>query len=107
MISIRKNKLSSLKIAYNKIYKHDLGIDHRFPMEKYDLIPKKLISSNVVSNPNFFDPVEIDEQNIFYTHDKEYYKDLINFNLTKNQSRSIGFPLTRSLIENNEHSIVP
>ena len=91
--------MSFLKIAYNKIYKHDLGIDHRFPMEKYDLIPKKLISSNVVSNQNFFDPVDIEEQNIFLTHDKDYYKNLTSFNLTKNQTRSIGFPLSKNLIE--------
>ena len=32
-----------LKVAYSKIYKHPLPINHRFPMEKYDLIPKKLI----------------------------------------------------------------
>ena len=32
-----------LKIAHHSIYNHPLPENHRFPMEKYDLIPKKLI----------------------------------------------------------------
>ena len=33
-----------LKIAFDKIYKHPLDENHRFPMIKYDLIPEQLLS---------------------------------------------------------------
>ena len=33
-----------LKIAYNKIFRYKLDENHRFPMEKYDLIPEQLIN---------------------------------------------------------------
>ncbi|MDG2436067.1 MAG: histone deacetylase, partial [Polaribacter sp.] len=32
-----------LKIAFHPIYKHELPVGHRFPMEKYDLLPQQLI----------------------------------------------------------------
>jgi len=31
-----------LKIAFNSIYKHPLKVGHRFPMEKYELLPQVL-----------------------------------------------------------------
>ena len=36
-----------LKIAYDIIYRHPLEKNHRFPMEKYDLIPIKLIKEKI------------------------------------------------------------
>ena len=32
-----------LKIANHPIYRHQLAEGHRFPMEKYDLLPQQLI----------------------------------------------------------------
>ena len=63
-----------LKVAYSKIYNHPLPENHRFPMEKYDLIPKKLISENTLSKENFFEPGLIKEEDIILTHSKKYYE---------------------------------
>ena len=87
-----------LKIAFNKVYNHPLENNHRFPMRKYDLIPSKLLDENICKKNNFFDPGDIEEQNILLTHDKKYYEDLLNLNLEKKDSRSIGFPLNKELI---------
>ena len=88
-----------LKIAYSESYNHDLGKNHRFPMVKYDLIPRKLVSDKVCKQTNFFDPKELDLSSIFSTHNTGYFKNLINLTLSKNETRSIGFPLTLELIE--------
>ena len=45
-----------LKIAHDIIYKHPLDKNHRFPMEKYDLIPFKLLKENTCNHKNFFIP---------------------------------------------------
>ena len=37
-----------LKIAFDPIYKHQLKIGHRFPMEKYELIPEQLLRKTYV-----------------------------------------------------------
>ena len=41
-----------LKIAYAPIYKYSLPEGHRFPMEKYELIPEQLLYEGVVSKAN-------------------------------------------------------
>ena len=42
-----------LKIAFDKIYKHPLDENHRFPMIKYDLIPEQLLRENTCNHENF------------------------------------------------------
>ena len=37
-----------LKIAFDPIYKHQLKIGHRFPMEKYELLPENLFRKTFV-----------------------------------------------------------
>ena len=45
-----------LKIAYHPIYQHNLPDWHRFPMEKYDLLPQQLIYEGTCDKENFFEP---------------------------------------------------
>ena len=43
-----------LKIAFDKIFKHPLDKNHRFPMVKYELLPEQLLSEGTCSTNNFF-----------------------------------------------------
>ena len=88
-----------LKIAFDPIYKHSLKIGHRFPMEKYELLPEQLLKKNICSIDNFFLPSAIDERHLLSTQDEVYYNNLINLTLSKLDARKIGFPLSDSLIE--------
>jgi acetoin utilization deacetylase AcuC-like enzyme len=88
-----------LKIAFDPIYKHSLKIGHRFPMEKYELLPEQLLKKNICSIDNFFLPSAIDERHLLSTHEEVYYNNLINLTLSKLDARKIGFPLSDSLIE--------
>ena len=45
-----------LKIAYHPIYSHELPAGHRFPMEKYDLLPEQLLYEGTCIAENFFTP---------------------------------------------------
>ena len=46
-----------LKIAFDPIYKHQLKIGHRFPMEKYELLPENLLRKTfvkaIISSPHY------------------------------------------------------
>ena len=87
-----------LKIAHDIIYRHPLEKSHRFPMEKYDLIPIKLIKEKTCSPNNFFIPKNLSDQNVLTTHQKEYYEKLCSLSLSKKEIRPIGFPMSRELI---------
>jgi|TARA_A100001011_G_C14275451_1_gene828985 acetoin utilization deacetylase AcuC-like enzyme len=88
-----------LKVAYSKIYNHPLPENHRFPMEKYDLIPKKLIAEKTLSKDNFFEPGILNKEDVLLTHSNDYYNKLVSQSLSKKEIRPIGFPLTKLLIE--------
>ena len=87
-----------LKIAFDQSYIHPLKTGHRFPMEKYELIPEQLLRRNICDENNFFRPTKISKSDIMYTHDEHYYNNLVNLSLGKLERRMIGFPLTDDLI---------
>ena len=87
-----------LKIAYNKIFRHELNNNHRFPMDKYNLIPERLVYENTCNSNNFFDPGELNDLDALRTHQEDYYKRFINLNLTKKEIRPIGFPMSDKLV---------
>ena len=88
-----------LKIAYHPIYKHPLPDGHRFPMEKYELLPQQLIHEGTCTENNFFEPEKPNDKYIVAVHEPNYYYDLVNLTLEQRAARKIGFPLSRTLVE--------
>lgn len=93
-----------LKIAYHPIYKYQLPAGHRFPMEKYELLPEQLLYEGTVNSDNFFEPIPVDESILQITHTPEYWKKLRNQTLDAKEIRAIGFPMSPRLIERS-HTI--
>ena len=87
-----------LKIAHHEIYNHPLPLHHRFPMEKYDLLPQQLLHEGTCTKENFFEPEFPNEKHFFNVHTPEYFYDLLNITLSKKAERKIGFALTEQLI---------
>ncbi len=88
-----------LKIAYHPIYQHPLPQGHRFPMLKYDLLPKQLLHEGTCKPLNFFEPEIPNDKYIVAVHDPEYFYDLLNIKIAPKEARKIGFPLTEDLVE--------
>jgi len=88
-----------LKIAYHPTYIHPLRKGHRFPMVKYDLLPKQLLHEGTCDAENFFEPEIADAPTIMQVHSKEYYRALQYLEITPKDARKIGFPLTEALVE--------
>lgn len=88
-----------LKIAFHPIYKHPLPEGHRFPMLKYDLLPKQLLHEGTCEPLNFFEPEIPNDKYIVAVHDPEYFYDLLNIKIPLKEARKIGFPLTEDLVE--------
>lgn len=92
-----------LKIAYSPIYKYELPPGHRFPMEKYELLPEQLLYEGTVTDDNFFHPEPVPEETILLTHDKSYWEKLKKLELTRKEIRRIGFPLSENLVRRGTH----
>ena len=90
-----------LKIAFAEIYKHPLPDGHRFPMEKYDLLPKQLLYEGTCEEHHFFSPeINLDnEKYILHAHDEGYVEKLYACDIEPRKARKIGFPLSPKLVE--------
>lgn len=88
-----------LKIALSPIFAHPLPEGHRFPMEKYSLLPEQLLFEGTVTDSNFFIPQPVEDELILTTHEAGYLTRLKNLELSKAEIRAIGFPLSNPLIE--------
>lgn len=92
-----------LKIAYDAIYKYQLPEGHRFPMEKYELLPEQLLYEGTIIEEQFFAPGPASDELILLTHTHAYYQKLKKQQLDKKEIRKIGFPMTPNLIERGTH----
>lgn len=88
-----------LKIAWTEIYAHPLPQNHRFPMEKYNLLPEQLVYEGTITESNLFAPTALSEKLVLRTHEEQYWQKLKDQNLTSQEERRTGFPLSLQLIE--------
>lgn len=88
-----------LKIAWSPIYCHPLPEGHRFPMEKYNLLPEQLLYEGTIKESNFFSPSFLQEKWILNTHQQSYFERLKSLNLNKSEIRKTGFPLSQELVQ--------
>lgn len=88
-----------LKIAWNSNYAHPLPVGHRFPMEKYSLLPQQLVYEGTVNDNNFFDPIPVSEKLVLGIHDEAYFQKLKSCSLTRKEERATGFPLSQELVQ--------
>jgi acetoin utilization deacetylase AcuC-like enzyme len=86
-------------IAFDPIFKHELPKGHRFPMDKYELIPAQLLHEGIIQPENLFAPGKLNEKEILSTHTEAYWNSLVNLSLSESEIRKIGFPLSKTLIE--------
>jgi acetoin utilization deacetylase AcuC-like enzyme len=88
-----------LPIAFHSLYQHPLPEGHRFPMQKYELLPQQLLHEGTALATDFFEPEIADLKHILAVHEKEYVEQLLNLTLNPKAARKIGFPLSAALIE--------
>jgi acetoin utilization deacetylase AcuC-like enzyme len=86
-------------IAFHPNYVHPLPENHRFPMEKYDLLPKQLIHEGTVHESDFFEPELLSQENLLAVHCPNYWERLRNLQITDREQRVSGFVHSNKLIE--------
>jgi len=89
-------------IAFSPHYHHPLPKGHRFPMDKYSLIPQQLIAEGTYTQRNFFEPKLTGDDFIRLAHSQNYINKLKDNNLTRAEERRIGFPFSPELLKREE-----
>ena len=86
-------------IAFHPIYVHELPENHRFPMEKYDLLPRQLIHEGTIEQSQFFVPDSIEKVHVEAVHCCDYLRRLVNLEISKKEQRISGFVHNETLIK--------
>jgi acetoin utilization deacetylase AcuC-like enzyme len=86
-------------IAFHPIYVHPLPENHRFPMEKYDLLPKQLMHEGTANEADFFEPGFLSDEHILPVHTEDYWRNLVGLNISQREQRVSGFVHSNELIE--------
>ena len=92
-----------LRVAWSPIYRYELPEGHRFPMEKYDLLPEQLIREGTLASENLFEPQAAEEATLLKTHTRAYWESLRDQTLDPKAIRKIGFPMRPKLVERGRH----
>lgn len=91
-----------MKIAFHPLFSYPLPKGHRFPMEKYELLPKQLLHEGTCKAQDFFEPSMPSKEDILAVHTEEYYNSLKNLSLDRRAARKIGFPLSEEFIKREQ-----
>jgi acetoin utilization deacetylase AcuC-like enzyme len=87
-----------LKVAWSPHYILPLPPNHRFPMSKYEVLPQQLLHEGTLTNHNFFSPQPLETEALHTIHTSDYVYRLENLQLTPQEVRRTGFPLTQELV---------
>lgn len=88
-----------IPIAFDPIYVLPLPENHRFPMEKYDLLPKQLMHEGTCETNDFFSPESLSDEAVKMIHSPDYVERLKRQDLNKSEVRKIGFPISQQLVD--------
>ena len=92
-----------LKIAYSDVFRYSVPEKHRFPMQKYTMIPERLLAEGTIKPDNFFAPARLSEDEILTTHTADYWYQLKTQTLPRKEARVIGFEMTAKLVERGRY----
>ncbi|NDF60074.1 MAG: histone deacetylase [Crocinitomicaceae bacterium] len=88
-----------MRVFFDPIYIHRVPDGHKFPMEKYDLIPRQLLYEGVITEDQLTSPEVIDLEHVLKVHNEKYVHRLLNEELTPREQRVSGFVHSPQLIE--------
>ncbi len=71
---------------------------HRFPMLKYELVKEQLIREGTVDEANIYDPGLCSLEHVLSTHDPDYVRRFVGLQLSPQEIRRIGFPMTEKTV---------
>ncbi len=86
-------------VAWHPLYAHPVPERHRFPMEKYELLPQQLLHEGTLRETDFFEPGELSEERILKVHSETYWKKLREGGLSEREARRTGFEYSQRLVQ--------
>jgi len=94
-----------MKVYYSDLFTLPLPEGHRFPIEKYTLLRKRVMADGVISNRNALIPPPATLEQLRLVHSPDYVRRVIQGELSEKEVRRIGFPWSLGLVERSRRSV--
>ncbi len=93
-----------VKIFYTDHFVLPLPPGHRFPMEKYYLLRKRVVEAGVVPSEDICEPDPATDEEILRAHTPDYLHRVKTGALSEAEIRRIGFPWSLAMVERSRRS---
>lgn len=94
-----------IKIAFSDQYLYALPEGHRFPIAKYSLVQQQLLYRGDIIPEQLFDPGLCPVELITRVHTTAYWQKLEQLQLSPNELRKVGLPLTEVSLQRARNSV--
>jgi acetoin utilization deacetylase AcuC-like enzyme len=93
-----------MKAFYSDIFEFPLPKEHRFPIEKYALLRKRIIEDGIIPPDDVLIPKSASDDEILLVHIPEYLQKVNTGKLTDKEIRRLGLPWSSQLVERAKRS---
>lgn len=77
---------------------------HRFPMQKYAMLRRRVVGSGLLAATDLHVPEPASDDEILRVHDADYLEKVRSGRLTESEVRRIGFPWSPEMVERSRRS---
>ena len=84
-------------VAYHPGYVTDLGVGHRFPMQKYRLVYERLLAEGTLTEKQVVVPAPVETEDLLLVHTPDYVARFLEGNMTHDEMRAVGLPWSAGL----------
>ena len=86
-------------ISYHPIYNHPVPDNHRFPMQKYALLPQQLLHEGIAEPSDFHTPSKVSLETLCLAHTPDYVHKFVQLQLSHKEALPIGFVQNQQLVD--------
>jgi len=94
-----------MKVFYADVFVLPLPEGHRFPMQKYALLYRRVAASGLVPPEHLMVPPPATDQQIERAHHRDYLQRVVHGDLTEREVRRMGFPWSPALVQRSRQSV--
>jgi acetoin utilization deacetylase AcuC-like enzyme len=85
-------------VTYHPDYVVDIGVNHRFPMQKYGLVYQHLRAEGTLRAAHVLQPTPVAIDDLLLVHTRDYVERFVAGLMTTQELRLLGFPWSMSLV---------
>lgn len=94
-----------MRAFYSDHFELPLPAGHRFPIQKYSLLRKRVQAAKLLHPKNLQVPEAASDEQLMRAHSTEYIRRVIHGELSEKEIRRIGFPWSPDLVERSRRSV--